>query len=82
MTLLTYTRLCEELEYLKTKTRLKDERFPSVMGESRCDLEAIDTSSMFNVIRKDASLANTRSVFAFTCEQNTVRRWWKSGTKL
>ena len=31
MTLLTYTMLCGEMEYLKTKTRLKDERFESVM---------------------------------------------------
>ena len=30
---LTYTMLCGELEYLKTKTRLKDEKFESVMGE-------------------------------------------------
>ncbi len=30
---LTYTRLNGDLEYLKTKTRLKDERFESVMGE-------------------------------------------------
>jgi hypothetical protein len=28
-----YTGLLEELEYLKTETRLKDEKFPSVMGE-------------------------------------------------
>ena len=33
MTHLTYTMLCGELEYLKTKTRLKDEKFESVMGE-------------------------------------------------
>ena len=33
MTRLGYTMLIEELEYLKTKTRLKDERFESVTGE-------------------------------------------------
>jgi hypothetical protein len=33
MTRLTYTMLSGELEYLKTKTRLKDEKFESVMGE-------------------------------------------------
>jgi hypothetical protein len=32
-TLLTYTGLCGELEHLKIKTRLIDERFASVMGE-------------------------------------------------
>ena len=34
ITRLTCTRLRGDLEYLKTKTRLKDERFESVMGES------------------------------------------------
>ena len=33
VTCLTYTRLCGDLEYLKINTRLKDERFESVMGE-------------------------------------------------
>jgi hypothetical protein len=32
-TRLVYTGLCGELEHLKIKTRLKDERFVSVMGE-------------------------------------------------
>jgi hypothetical protein len=32
-TRLTYTGLCGELEHLKIKTRLIDERFTSVMGE-------------------------------------------------
>jgi hypothetical protein len=32
-TRLTYTGLRGELEHLKIKTRLIDERFPSVMGE-------------------------------------------------
>ena len=32
-TLLTYTLLLEELEYLKIETRLIDEMFASVMGE-------------------------------------------------
>ncbi len=30
---LVYTGFLEELEYLKIKTRLIDEKFPSVMGE-------------------------------------------------
>jgi hypothetical protein len=30
---LVYTRLFEELEYLKIETRLIDEKFASVMGE-------------------------------------------------
>ena len=33
ITLLVYTRFLGDLEYLKIKTRLKDERFESVMGE-------------------------------------------------
>ena len=33
MTRLGYTMLYGELEYLKTKTRLKDEKFERVMGE-------------------------------------------------
>jgi hypothetical protein len=32
-TCLTYTGFLEELEYLKIKTRLIDEKFASVMGE-------------------------------------------------
>jgi hypothetical protein len=32
-TCLVYTGFLEELEYLKIKTRLTDEKFPSVMGE-------------------------------------------------
>jgi hypothetical protein len=32
-TRLTYTGLFEELEHLKTKTRLIDEKFENVMGE-------------------------------------------------
>ncbi len=32
-TRLTYTELVVELEHLKTKTRLKDEKFASVKGE-------------------------------------------------
>jgi hypothetical protein len=32
-TCLAYTRLLEELEYLKIETRLIDEKFASVMGE-------------------------------------------------
>jgi hypothetical protein len=43
------------LEHLKIETRLIDERFVSVMGE--CDLEVIDTPSIFKLIRKDVSLS-------------------------
>jgi hypothetical protein len=32
-TCLAYAGLLEELEYLKIETRLKDEKFASVMGE-------------------------------------------------
>ena len=32
-TRLTYTGLCEELGHLKIETRLRGERFESVMGE-------------------------------------------------
>jgi hypothetical protein len=37
------------LELLKMKTRLIDERFKSVMGESRCDRDSIGVSSIFKV---------------------------------
>ena len=39
MTRLGYTMLFGELEYLKTKTRLKDEKIESVMGE--CEIKLL-----------------------------------------
>jgi len=43
-TLLSDTGLFGELEHLKIKTRLIDEKFASVMGE--CDLEVMGTPSI------------------------------------
>ena len=45
-------------EHLKIKTRLIDEKFPSVMGE--CDLDVVGVPSKLNVIRKDTSLTRVR----------------------
>ena len=39
-----------ELEHLKIKTRLIDEKFASVMGE--CDLEVMGVPSILSIIRK------------------------------
>ena len=44
MTRLAYTGFVVELEHLKIKTRLIDEKFASVMGE--CDLEVMGTPSI------------------------------------
>ena len=41
-----------------------------------CDLEAIGVTSMFNVIRRTATLANTRPAFAFNDEKNDVHLKW------
>ena len=45
MTRLTYTMLRGELEYLKTKTRLKDERFESVMDE--CEIVTLKVRRLY-----------------------------------
>jgi hypothetical protein len=42
-TLLVCTGLLGELDHLKIKTRLIDEKFPSVMGE--CDLDVVGVPS-------------------------------------
>jgi hypothetical protein len=52
-TRLVYTGLLGELEHLKIKTRLIDEKFASVMGE--CDLDVMYTPSKLIVIHKDVS---------------------------
>ena len=64
-TRLTYTGLVEELEHLKIKTRLIDEKFVSVMGE--CDLDVMDTPSKVSVIRKGVTLQQLlkASIFHF-----------------
>ncbi len=48
-----------KLEHLKIKTRLIDEKFPSVMGE--CDRDVIDSPSIFKVIRSVAALGRMLS---------------------
>jgi hypothetical protein len=56
--------LVVELEHLKTKTRLKDEKFASVKGECETLMifyfimnHTIDDPSMLRLIRKTADLA-------------------------
>ncbi len=51
-TLLSYTGLLGELEHLKIKSRLIDEKSPSVMGI----LEVMGAPSKLSVIRKAATL--------------------------
>ena len=43
------------LGHLKIETRLRDERFESVMGE--CDLEAIGAPSIFKLTHNAAAFA-------------------------
>jgi hypothetical protein len=68
-TLLVHTGLVGELEHLKIKTRLIDEKFLSVI------------SSIFKLIRKAVALARVLPTFAFnysySCAENAVRRKWK-----
>jgi hypothetical protein len=67
--------LIGELEHLKTKTRLIDEKFVSVMGEY--DLDVIGTQSILIVIRKVDSLSRVRPTLDLSWEENAARR---SGT--
>jgi hypothetical protein len=69
---LTYTGLYGGLEHLKIETRLKDERFESVMGE--CDLESTGVSSIFKLIRKTTDLVRMLSTLNLSCEENV--EWW------
>jgi hypothetical protein len=55
-TRLTYTGLLGELEHLKTKTRLIDEKFVSVMGECVFVCETMGDPSKLSVMRKAAAL--------------------------
>ncbi len=48
----TYTGLNGEVEHLKIKTRLINEKFASVMGEHLCDLDVMGVPSKLSVIRK------------------------------
>ena len=70
------TGLFGELEHLKIKTRLVDEKFVSVMGE--CDLEVMDTPSILNIIRKVASLVRARTTLDFKWTEQVARLKWKS----
>ena len=47
---LSRTGLVGELEHLKMKTRLIDEKFTSPMGECACDLEVMGVPSVLNII--------------------------------
>ncbi len=73
-TRLTYTGLIGELEHLKIKTRLIDERFASVMDE--CDRDTVGVSSVLKVIRSVSVLVRILTIFGFTWVENPVRRKW------
>jgi hypothetical protein len=47
---LSRTGLVGELEHLKMKTRLIDEKFTSPMGEGECDLEVMGAPSVLSII--------------------------------
>jgi hypothetical protein len=47
---LSRTGLVGELEHLKMKTRLIDEKFTSPMGECACDLEVMGVPSLLSII--------------------------------
>ena len=65
-----------ELEHLKIGTRLIDEMFASVMGDSVCVLEVIGAPSMLRLTHKAAALARVLPTFAFRCAENAARRKW------
>ena len=73
-TRLAYTGLLGELEHLKMKTRLIDEKFASVMGECVC--ETIGAPSKLSVMRKTAALARMLPTLDLRCEENAARRKW------
>ncbi len=76
-TRLTHTGSVVELEHLKIKTRLTNEKF----GPSECegwvwDLDAIGAPSIFKLIRKAAALARARlTLFLMRCENAARRKW-------
>ena len=70
-TRLTYTGLYGGLEHLKIETRLKDERFESVMGE--CDLEDIGAPSTFKLTHRAATLSKLLPIFDLSCPRKTAR---------
>jgi hypothetical protein len=60
--------LLGELENLKIKTRLIDEKFVGVMG----DLEVMGAQSILIIIRKAAVLARARSTLLLSCEEKVA----------
>jgi hypothetical protein len=60
-----------ELEHLKTKTRLIDEKFTSVRGE--CE-DVIDTPSRLRLIRKAAALVRIFPTLDLNIEEKAARR--------
>jgi hypothetical protein len=77
--LTTYTGLCGELEHLKIKTRLIDERFVSVMGE--CVIVTLGPSSVFKVIRSTVVFEKILTIFPLTgrLRKLNFRRYGKIG---
>jgi hypothetical protein len=70
-TRLSDTGLLGELENLKIKTRLIDEKFVGVMG----DLEVMDAQSILIIIRKDTVLVRVRPTLDLSWTEKVV--WWK-----
>ncbi len=71
---LTFTGLVGELEHLKIKTRLIDEKFVIVMGV--CDLDMMGTPCKQSVIRKVPVLGRVRTTLPMICEESATRRKW------
>ncbi len=73
-TLLGYTGFLGELEHLKIKTSLIDEKFVNVI----CVLEVIDVPSRFRLTRKDESLTRMLPTLPLSCAEKAARRKWKT----
>jgi hypothetical protein len=76
-TRLTYTGSFWAMEHQKIETRLIDEMFASVMGDSVCVLEVIVVPSGLRLTRKVAAFVRVLPTFTLSCEKNEVRRKWK-----
>jgi hypothetical protein len=68
------TGLHVELDHLTIKTRLIDERFPSVMGE--CVIVTLQVRRIFKVIRSTTTLTRILSIFDLIWVENVVWYRW------
>jgi hypothetical protein len=65
-----------QLEHLKIKTRLIEERFPSVMGQ--CVLDDRGSLSILRLIRSVTSLTRMLPTIDLRCDESVSRRKWNS----